>query len=88
METSASATKDYLLFTTRVIDTITDESFLKLAEDHLISGTPIYDFIIDYLKFKDMVKNWNTNIGIINETLNHLFQDFESHSVESLLTKY
>lgn len=87
-ETSASSTKDYLLFTTRVIDTITDESFLKLAEDHLISGTPIYDFIIDYLKFKDMVKNWNTNIETINETLNHLFQDFESYSVDSLLTAY
>jgi len=71
-----------------VIDTITDESFLKLAEDHLNSGTPIYGFIIDYLKFKDRVKNWNTNIEIIIEILDPLFQDFESYTVESLLTKY
>ena len=87
-EPSTPTTRDYLLFTTRLIDTITNESFLKLAEENLTSGTPIYDFIIDYLKFKDMVKNWNTNIEIINETLNHLFQDFELYSVESLLTAY
>ena len=85
---SAPITRDYLIFTTRVIDTITTESFLNIAEDNLVSGTPIYDFIIDYLMFKDMLKNWNTNIEIINEKLNHLFQDYEPYSVESLLTAY
>lgn len=88
IESSALTTRDYLLFTTRVINTITTESFLNIAEDNLVSGTPIYDFIINYLKIKNMVKNWNTDLEIINETLNHLFQDYESYSQESLLTAY
>lgn len=84
---SASTTRDFLFFLARVIDTIADESILELAENNLVSGTPIYDFVIEYIKFKGMLINWNTDIGDIFEKVNHLFQDFESYSVESLLSK-
>ena len=76
-----------MFFLARVIDTIADESILELAENNLVSGTPIYDFVIEYIKFKGMLINWNTDIGDIFEKVNHLFQDFESYSVESLLSK-
>ena len=87
-EASEPTTRDYLLFATKLIDAVTDDSFLKIAEDHLISGTPIYDFIIDYLKFKSMLKDWRTNIDTIEATRTHLFQNYESYSIESLTTVY